>query len=61
MAWLNKKRIAVSAMLLKVGMASNPFGNVIYNHDNVLVSITRWRMESHEVYAPFTEGADYDD
>jgi hypothetical protein len=29
--------------------------------DNVHVSITGWRMESHEVYAPFTEGVDSND
>jgi hypothetical protein len=35
----------------------NLFGKVIDCQDNLLVSITRWRMESHEVYAPFTEGS----
>jgi hypothetical protein len=33
------------------------FGKAIYFHDSVLVSITRWRMTSHEVYAPFAEGS----
>jgi hypothetical protein len=35
----------------------DPFGKVIYFHDNVLVSITVCRMTSHEVYAPFAEGS----
>jgi hypothetical protein len=39
----------------------NPFGKVIYCHDNVLVSITRWRIENHEVYAPFSQGINSDD
>jgi hypothetical protein len=39
----------------------SPFGKVIYCHDDVLVSITRWRIASHEVYAPFVEGVDSDD
>jgi hypothetical protein len=38
-----------------------PFGEVIYDHDDVLVSISRWRVASHKVYAPFAEGADSDD
>jgi len=37
------------------GYGLHPFGKVIYFHDNVLVSITRWRMTSREVYAPFAE------
>jgi hypothetical protein len=38
-----------------------PFGKLIYFHDDVLVSIARWRIASHEFYAPFVEGADGDD
>jgi hypothetical protein len=37
------------------GYGLDPFGKVIYFHNNVLVSITRWRMTSDEVYAPFVE------
>jgi hypothetical protein len=38
-----------------------PFGKVIYYHDDVLMSVTRWRIASHEVYAPFAEWAGSDD
>jgi hypothetical protein len=38
-----------------------PFGKVIYFHDDVLVSIIRWRIAGHEVYAPFSEGFGGDD
>jgi hypothetical protein len=38
-----------------------PFGKVIYYQDIVLVSITRWRISSHEVYAPFSKGDGSDD
>jgi len=44
--------------VVECGHVFGPFGKVIYDHDNVLVSITGWRMESHEVYAPFIEGVD---
>jgi hypothetical protein len=37
------------------------FGKVIYCHDNVLVSIARWRNASHEVNAPFAERVTNDD
>jgi hypothetical protein len=47
--------------IVESGHGFDPFGKVIYCHDNVLVSITGWRMESHEVYAPFAEGVDGDD
>ena len=39
------------------GYGFDPFGKVIYFHDNVLVSITGCRMTSHEFYAPFAEGS----
>jgi hypothetical protein len=58
MTWLKKKCVVVSAVLLNVGMVSDPFGKIIHYHDNVLVSITGWRMESHEIYAPFTKGVE---
>jgi hypothetical protein len=47
--------------VVKCGHGSDPFGKVIHYHDNVLVSITGWRMEIQEVYVPFIEGADCDD
>jgi hypothetical protein len=31
----------------------DPFSEVIYNHDDVFVSISIWRVASHEFYAPF--------
>jgi hypothetical protein len=39
------------------GHGFDPLGNVIDNHDNVLVSITRWRMESREFYVPLQKGS----
>jgi hypothetical protein len=39
----------------------SPFGKVIYYRVDVLVSTTRWRIESHEVDAPFAKGVDDDD
>jgi hypothetical protein len=39
----------------------SPFGKVIHFHDDILVSIAIWRVEIHEVYAPFVEGVDNDD
>jgi hypothetical protein len=47
--------------VVKCGNGFDPFGNVVHYHENVLLSITRWRMEIHEVYAPFTEGGNCDD
>jgi hypothetical protein len=41
----------------ETGYSFDPFGKVIYFHDNVLVSITGCRMTSHEFYAPFAEGS----
>jgi hypothetical protein len=55
-----KKRYCVNGVI-ESGHGFGPFGKVIDSRDNVLVSITRWRMESHEVYAPFTKGVDCDD
>jgi hypothetical protein len=45
----------------KCGHGFGPFGKIIYYHHDVIVSINGWRMESHEVYAPLTEGADCDE
>jgi hypothetical protein len=39
----------------------DPFSKVIHFHDDVLVSISGWRVASHEVYAPFAKGASSDD
>jgi hypothetical protein len=47
--------------VVKCGHGFRPFGKVIYYHDNVLVSITGWRMASHEVNDLFTEGVSCDD
>jgi hypothetical protein len=47
--------------IVESGHGFGPFGKVINCHDNVLVSITRWRIANHEVYALFAEGADGDD
>jgi hypothetical protein len=43
------------------GHGFEPFGKVIDCHDNVLVSITIWRIASHKVYTPFSKGVDGDD
>ena len=34
-----------------------PLGEIIDFHEYVFVSIARWRVVSHEVYAPFSKGA----
>jgi hypothetical protein len=47
--------------VVKCGHGFDPLGKVIYFHEKVLVSITGWRMASHEVYAPFTEGVNCDE
>jgi hypothetical protein len=39
------------------GHGFDPLGEVIDCHDDVFVSITRWRVASHEVDAPFAKGA----
>jgi hypothetical protein len=39
----------------------DPFSKVIHFHNDVLVSISRWRVASHEVYAPFEKGVSIDD
>jgi hypothetical protein len=39
----------------------DPFVKVIHFHNDVLVSITRWTIAGHEVYAPFIEGVGGDD
>jgi hypothetical protein len=39
----------------------DPFGKVINCQDDIFVSITRWRVGSHEVDAPFVEGVGSDD
>jgi hypothetical protein len=47
--------------VVKCGHGLDPLGKIIYFYNNVLVSITGWRMESHEIYAPFTKGFGCDD
>ena len=47
--------------IVEGGHGFDPFGKVIHCHDDVLVSITRWRIASHKFYAAFVEGADGDD
>jgi hypothetical protein len=42
--------------IVESGNGFRPFGKVIDYQDNVLLSITRWRIVSYEVYAPFIEG-----
>ena len=39
------------------GYGLDPFGKVIYFHENVLVFIVGWRMTSDQVYDPFVEGS----
>jgi hypothetical protein len=58
---VEEKMFFFISRVVKCGHGFNPFGKVIHFHDNVLVSITRWRMGSHEVYAPFTKAVDCDD
>jgi hypothetical protein len=38
-----------------------PLGEVIDCNVDVFVSISRWRVSIHEVYAPFLKGADSND
>jgi hypothetical protein len=52
----DKMRCCVSGSF-ETRYSFDPFGKVIYFHDNLLVSITRCKMKSHEVYAPFAEGS----
>ena len=47
--------------IVESGDGFGPFGKVIHYHDDVPVSITRWRIASHKFYAPFVEGANGDD
>jgi hypothetical protein len=47
--------------VVKCGHGFGPFGKIIHCHHNLLVSITGWRMESHEIDAPFSKGANRDD
>jgi hypothetical protein len=51
----DKTRCCVSGSF-ESGYGLDPFGKVIYFHDNVLVFIAGWRMTSDEVSAPFVEG-----
>ena len=39
----------------------SPLSEVINYNDDVFVSIARWRVASHEVYAPFEKGVDSND
>jgi hypothetical protein len=43
------------------GHGFNPFGELINFHDDAFVSITRLRVASHEVYAPFAKKVDIND
>jgi hypothetical protein len=55
-----KMRFCVSGIIEGIH-GFDPFGKVINCHDDVLVSITRWRVASHKVYAPFAKGVGGDD
>jgi hypothetical protein len=39
------------------GYSFSPFSEIIDCHDDVFVSIARWQVANHEVYAPFAKGA----
>jgi hypothetical protein len=47
--------------VVEVRHGFSPLGEVIDCNDDVFVSIAGWRFSSHEVYAPFAEGASGDD
>jgi hypothetical protein len=49
------------SVVVEGGHGFDPLGEVIDYHDNVLVSIVGWRVESHEFNAPFSKGANSDD
>jgi len=55
-----KTRWSVSDVV-EGGHGFNPLGEIIDCHDDVFVSITRWRVASHEVYAPFAKGSGSND
>jgi len=39
----------------------DPFGELVNDHNDILVVITRWRVACHKVHAPFAKGTDSDD
>ena len=43
------------------GHGFNSLGEIIDCHNDLFVSISRWRVASHEVYTPFAKGADSND
>jgi hypothetical protein len=43
--------------IVECGHCFSPFGEVVNDDYNVLVSIVGWRVACHEINAPFTEGA----
>ena len=53
---VEEKRHCCVSCIVEGRHGFGPFGKVVNCHDNVLVSITRCRMTSHEVYVPFAEG-----
>jgi hypothetical protein len=55
-----KKHCCVNSVV-KCGHGFDPFGKIIHCHHIVLVSITQWRIASHEIYAPFTKVVGHDD
>jgi hypothetical protein len=55
-----KMRCSVSNVV-EGGHGFNPFSEIIDFHDNVFVSIARWRVASNEVYDPFAKGVGSND
>jgi hypothetical protein len=47
--------------IVERGHSFGPFGEVVNENYNVLVSIVGWRVTSHEFNAPFAERANCDD
>jgi hypothetical protein len=58
---VKEKTLCYVSGTVKSGHGFDPFGKVIYYHDNLLVPITICRMENHEFYAPFVDGANDDE
>jgi hypothetical protein len=61
MTWLKKKTHCCVSVIIEGRHVFDPFVKVIDCHDDVLVSISRWRVATHEVNAPFSKGVDSDD
>jgi hypothetical protein len=55
-----KTHCSVSGVV-EVRHGFNPLSEVIDCNDNVFVSIVGWRVASHEIYAPFSKGANSND